>query len=104
MICIYCAGELGMNQQYYHKCRAMERAGADNPLAIKRSLTMSSRVSKEMAEVIVSEKLGTSVEVLAVNQFYTSDLLYQVKYKVMGEDKVQETSINEAEILNLKRC
>jgi len=38
MICIYCANELGLNQQYYHKCEQMLKVGADSPLAIKEQM------------------------------------------------------------------
>lgn len=28
MICIYCSREIGLNQQYFHSCISMQRAGA----------------------------------------------------------------------------
>lgn len=34
MICLYCAHELGLNQDRYHRCEAMRKAGADSPLAM----------------------------------------------------------------------
>jgi len=63
-----------------------------------------SKLNKDLAEVIVSNQIGSSVEVVAVNQYYTTDLLYQVEYKIRGEDKVQQTTISELDILKLKKC
>jgi hypothetical protein len=61
-------------------------------------------LTKELAEIIVSTQIGSRVEVISVNQYYTAHLMYQVDYLIKGEDKVLHTTISETDILNLKRC
>lgn len=90
-----------MSQQYYHRCSSMVRAGAETPLSMKMEALMNS--NKEMAEAIMAKKLGTNVEILSMNRFYSTDLMYQVLYRTPDSEKVQETTITELDLLEFKR-